>query len=780
MARLDAELEMLLLRQEFLEQNSGSGTLGIEPDEALYVAITFSGEIDALQALGFVLGNTVGNVAFGSTTLAGLRALARHPQVLAIERQRRSELHLDGSVPGCRASRVWSRNGQQFTGYTGRNVIVGVIDTGIDFRHKSFRRADGSTRILRIWDQTLTPVSLESSPETITDPLIASTPTPLGYGVEYTQRHIDDTLTEQEPVVRVRHRDTNGHGTHVAGTSSGDGSQNGLCHGAFNYIGVAPDSDIIAVRLWGLTKGDTNAPATPNSVLVDAVRYLMDQARKADKPLVVNMSLGRFGERMDGSSATAQALDTLLTANSAGRAIVISAGNDGDSGFHAAAPVAVGAANALRLNFSLYEGDTKSRTLVVRYTGAHLSARVTAPAGGAAGVVGFVAPGATGTGANANGTGGLVQISNAADRIVIGITPPAGGRNLAGTWRLELRNAGAAPTPIDAFCLFGSSHDRRSPRFTNAVTSLSTLNEHATGFETIGVGSYRIGKRLSAFSSRGPTLERPARAVPKPEIAAPGEDIAAPGIDSDRGCCERCFCDCCQDFYVDKSGTSTSAPHVAGAVALMLHKNPGLTHTQIRDFLRLNAMPKYGGASPEEDAGWGGGRLDVEKAVDAVPEVNPPLPAPEALAPGAVAPHPLQARLTDSERGAQFVALYQAHAREVWNLVQHNRRVATAWHRARGPMWVRLAMKAIDAPQAELPLQADGTKLVESLQRVAVALERCGSPDLRRDVALWKAEFARIDAISKTLSAISLPSLIDLLGRASPTARGSDGAPSWA
>ncbi|MGB7988090.1 MAG: hypothetical protein WCF44_01755, partial [Candidatus Methylophosphatis roskildensis] len=65
----------------------------------------------------------------------------------------------------------------------------------------------------------------------------------------------------------------------------------GHCHGAFRYTGVAPEADIMVVRLWGLTKGDTNRPPTPNSLLVDAVRYLMDQASKANKPLVINMSL---------------------------------------------------------------------------------------------------------------------------------------------------------------------------------------------------------------------------------------------------------------------------------------------------------------------------------------------------------------------------------------------------------------------------------------------------------------------------------------------------------
>ena len=656
------------------------------------------------------------------------------------------------------------RTGDQFSGYTGRGVIVGIIDSGIDFRHQSLRKADGTSRVLKIWDQTLTALTAEGGPGPIADPSIAATPTPLGYGVEYDQRQINETLTEATPVLPVRHVDQDGHGTHVAGISAGDGSQKGHCHGIYRYIGVAPEADIMAVRLWGLTKGDTNAPATPNNVIVDAVRYLFNEAKVANKSLVVNLSLGRFTEKMDGTAANSQAIDTVLKNNSGGRAIVFSAGNEGALGFHAADTVAVGAGNELHLTFTVFPQDTKPRQLVVTYTGANLQAQLTSPVSGAAGVLAYAPVGPAQNSPTANG-GGLVSILNKANNIGISIAPPAGGSNTAGTWTLDLRNTGAAPTPINAFCLYGSSHDQKSPRFTSSVTTRSTLNEYATGFESLAIGSYHEGGRLSDFSGRGPTLDARPGAKPKPELAGPGEDIASAGIAKDRGGCQRCCCDCCRDFYVDMSGTSMSAPHVSGVIALMLHKNPTLTHVQIRDLLTGNTAPKPADSTPDEDAGWGAGRLDAKKVVDAVAQVNPPVAPPAAAAVRGIAPlAQLQDRMLGTDRGPTLKALVEKYGAEVWMLIQSNRRVATIWHRCKGPVWVRLALKAVQTPERALHLDVDGMNLRDSLLRFASALKRFGSPALRDDVQAWEPEIARIQ------DGMSLHAIIDALGNRSRTA----------
>lgn len=753
MAILDAELRMRLVRTDRLARSRSSTQLEAAQEEPLFIALKFHGDIAALVAAGFHVGSVVGSIAFGRTTLAGLQALAQHPQVEFIEKQRREHLHLDGSVPNIKANQVWDRSGDNFSGYTGRGVIIGIIDTGIDFRHRAFRKPDGTTRVLKIWDQTLTPEGLESAPDPIADPVLGDAP--LDYGVEYEMLNINDTLKGGDVVTRVRHVDTDGHGSHVAGIAAGDGSQNGHCHGTYTYVGVAPEADLMIVRKWGLTKGDTNRPETNSRVFMDAIRYLMNAARLAKKPLVINASLGLFTERMDGTGATAQAIDTVLQGNSVGRSVVISAGNEANLGFHATAVVPPGQANAINLDFTIHKEDEKVRNLVVLYSGANLEARLTSPVGGTAGVIDWVSVGKDETSKSANGVGNEVTLDNQPNRIWIELVPAANHHNRRGTWSLQFRNTGAAPTTIHAFCLYGSSHDKKSPSFRNSVSVRATLSEHACGFETIAVGSYIEGGRLSSFSSRGPTLDSPPRN--KPDLAAPGEEIASVALPKHRGGCERCMCDCYRDFYRDDWGTSMAAPHVAGVIALMLHKNPNLTHVQIRNLLTANTTAKPADSTPDEDAGWGSGHLDAKKVVDAVAQVNPPVVNTVRAASPLTQ---LRDRLIGTERGPALLGVIEQYANEVWSLIQDNRRVATIWHRCKGPVWVRLALKAAYAPDSELPLEVDGLSLRDSVLRFAGALKRFGSSSLRQAVQTWEPEFTQIEgtmSLSAIIAAVGKP-----------------------
>jgi subtilisin family serine protease len=354
MANLDTELRTLLLQKEFFEQNPSAGKLLIGADEPLYISVKFTGDIAVLERAGFKVGSIFVDIAYGETNLAGLEALARHPQVESIEKQRRHRLHLDDSVPDIKANQVWSRFGDNFTGYTGKDVIVGIIDTGIDFRHQAFRKPDGTTRIHKtrihkIWDQTLTAQGGETKPGPINDPTISPTPNPLGYGVEYNEEQINAAIQESGPGVRARHKDDNGHGTHVSGIAAGDGSQSGGCHRAYHYIGVATDATLIVVRAWRLSENDSKTSPTKSDVILDAIYYILNEARIVAKPVVINLSLGTFSEGMDGNSSDCLAVDRLLLNNSKGTAIVFAAGNDGDAKFHASTTVPAGPTSILEL-----------------------------------------------------------------------------------------------------------------------------------------------------------------------------------------------------------------------------------------------------------------------------------------------------------------------------------------------------------------------------------------------------------------------------------------------
>jgi hypothetical protein len=356
-----------------------------------------------------------------------------------------------------------------------------------------------------------------------------------------------------------------------------------------------------------------------------------------------------------------------------------------------------------------------------------------------------------------------VTVSNQSNRIDITITPPpAPATNVDGTWKLELRDSGSTATPIDAFCLYGS-HDPKTHIFLDHVSPRRTLAPNAAAKENISVGSYRLGGlfhgvKLSGFSSRGPTTDSPPRS--KPDICAPGEDITSAGLPSDRTGCKSCCCDCCQDFYVDMSGTSMAAPHITGVIALMLHKNPNLTHTEIKNLLTTNFSAKPGDSTPDEDVGWGAGRVDAKKTVDAVTQVNPPLSkvaVPQTDVLGA-----LHEQLLATARGAELAGLFDKHADEVMELINRNKRVATVWHRCRGPVWVRLALRAAYTPGMRVPLETDGLSVHEAIRRLAAVLRRYASVAFLEDLRRYQSDIASIT------EEMTLQEMIEFVGSRCP------------
>jgi hypothetical protein len=174
--------------------------------------------------------------------------------------------------------------------YLGNDVIIGYVDTGIDFNHPDFKNADGTTRVLRYWDQT-------------TD--LGSSLSAYGYGIVWDSTQINaGTCTSM---------DGTAHGTTVAGVGSGDGSSTGYNHG------MAPESDIIMV--------ESNFDA-PNWTLTvaDACDYIFKVADSLGKPAVVNLSLGTYFGSHDGNDPASVFIESLLDAQK-GRVVVSAAGN---------------------------------------------------------------------------------------------------------------------------------------------------------------------------------------------------------------------------------------------------------------------------------------------------------------------------------------------------------------------------------------------------------------------------------------------------------------------
>lgn len=190
-------------------------------------------------------------------------------------------------------------------GYNGAGVVIGFIDTEVDYSHPDFKKLNGESRILYIWDHTITNG--------------AKIPQPYNYGQEWTNADINANV----PTSHIAStRAYLGHGTHVAGVAAG----NGLISN--NYKGIAPDASIIIVALNFNLSTDEWLTS-----IADAANYIYSKADTLGLPCVINASIGTYYGSHDGKDLQAQLIDNLV-AEKKGRAFVCAAGNAGNIPFH--------------------------------------------------------------------------------------------------------------------------------------------------------------------------------------------------------------------------------------------------------------------------------------------------------------------------------------------------------------------------------------------------------------------------------------------------------------
>lgn len=169
--------------------------------------------------------------------------------------------------------------------FTGKGVLIGVIDTGFDFMHPAFRDAEGNSRIVHVWDQSGRNGNTSS----------------MGYGVVF------DTPELIRSAAHDVSRDT--HGSHVAAIAASS---------ADVYKGMAPESDIVVV-----------ATDKSESGIIDALAYLLDYAEKEKKPMAINLSMGTVIGFKDGTDPIASMIDGLLDESGKKCLMAIAAGNEG-------------------------------------------------------------------------------------------------------------------------------------------------------------------------------------------------------------------------------------------------------------------------------------------------------------------------------------------------------------------------------------------------------------------------------------------------------------------
>ncbi len=259
------------------------------------VILDLAGPLPDLGAIeGLVVGSVVGDIATARLPLSSLDDLAAVPGIAHIAAARVWRPRLDMAIPAANVDDVWTGA----PAYTGAGVLVGIIDSGIDWRHDDFRHANGTTRIKAIWD-------LWS----------AGSPPPAGftYGSEWDQNEINASLTGGGA---VNEEDTNGHGTHVSGIAAGNGRAS-----SGQYSGVAREADILFAKPFfngGFAEDKT----------IDAMNYLVQKAASLGQPIAINMSLGGHFGAHDGTSAQERVIDDL---SGPGVVFCVAAGNEGES-----------------------------------------------------------------------------------------------------------------------------------------------------------------------------------------------------------------------------------------------------------------------------------------------------------------------------------------------------------------------------------------------------------------------------------------------------------------
>lgn len=216
------------------------------------------------------------------------------------------------------ASGITEAQRQPLLKLTGKGVVLGFIDTGIEYTHQAFLKSDKSTKIERIWDQT---IQSETPPKGFT------------YGTEYTKEQINEALKNDNPLSIVPSTDLNGHGTFMAGVAGGSAIP------SENFIGAAPDATLVVVKLkeakqslkdFFLISG--TAPAYQENDIIMGVQYLTQVAREIGMPLVICLGLGT--NQGDHSSYTplSDILEDAITKADTNAAVA--AGNEAGKSHH--------------------------------------------------------------------------------------------------------------------------------------------------------------------------------------------------------------------------------------------------------------------------------------------------------------------------------------------------------------------------------------------------------------------------------------------------------------
>ena len=516
--------------------------------------IKYSGSLEAAAPLAEEITELLNEYAIVRIREERIRELAALPEVEYIEKPKRLFFEVEN---GRRVSCIDSVQDSRFSLF-GKGVLIGVIDSGIDYANLDFRKEDGTTRIIALWDQQLEQV--------------------------YKKQEINEALEKQEPGERVSivpSVDSTGHGTAVAGIAAGNGRGSGG-----RYAGAAPESELIVVKM-GRARQD-GFPRTTE--LIRGIDFVIRKAMELKMPVAVNISFGNTYGSHDGTSLLERFIDDM--ANIWKNVICIGTGNEAASAGHAAGVLTEGKEEVIQL------------AVENRQTGFSIQIwkNYTDEA-----EIALISPSGIKVGPFQERLGpqrfsveqteillyyGEPSPYSTAQEIYVELLPQEAYVG-AGVWEIVL-------TPVR---IVSGNYSLWLPseNVLNQGTGLmlpssqTTLTIPSTAARVISVGAYNSRTFAYAdFSGRGGIWQNPDV---KPDLAAPGVDVTT--VAAGGG-------------YAQFTGTSFAVPFVTGGAALLMEwgiirgNDPYLYGEKVKAYLQRGARPLPGFTEyPNPQVGYG-------------------------------------------------------------------------------------------------------------------------------------------------------------------------------
>ena len=483
------------------------------------------------------------------------------------------------------ASGVFRIRSLPFFDLRGQGVLIGILDTGVDYTNPAFLYGDNTTRIVSIWDQT-----------------IVSENPPLGfeYGTEYTREQINAALQNEDPLSIVPSTDEIGHGTMLAGIAGGNSVPNS------NFYGVAPDAEFAVVKLKSAKKFlreffyiPEGAVCYQETDILLALTYLYELSLKLNRPIVICIALGSSQGAHDGMGTLSFYLGNFASTSKTG--VVIAAGNEGNTRRHYSGRVnpTIGydtvelnvGENEQGFSMELWGSAPDIYSIDILTPSGEYIPRIAAGRDEHRVITFIFEPTVIYVDYQ------MVESQSGELLILLRFDRPS-----EGMWRFNVYARGGLSLgfniwlPMEGFISDNTYFIRSDPYITILSLGNSELPLTVTAYND-------LDDSLFQNSSRGFTRINRI----KPDVAAPGVNVIAPTLDGG---------------FAPFTGTSVSAAHATGIAAMLFEWGvirgnlPDMSTIEMKNLILRGAKRNIDVVYPNRD--WGYGILDIFNVFDAL------------------------------------------------------------------------------------------------------------------------------------------------------------------